>query len=278
MNIKGLIFLLLFFISYNSFSQIYIKVEGATGSYTGTINESIQEVKSRAIQDAKLDALIKAGISENMKIYSTLYRRTKNNQYDRSFTSESISELQGGVLEYTIINAPITVNENSFTCKVELNATVVKYETKSDYNYKAIVDGIKPSYTYDDQTVENKKNPKDGVAVTFSIKPTKDTYITIFAVGGDGKTAKLFPNEYNERAQSKIFDKEKTHDFGDDPKYFFNSKEKSLDYRLVIVMHKEERKFFNNDFNAEDMWNWILQIPRELRYVDVKHFTVYNNK
>ncbi|GIS07899.1 MAG: hypothetical protein CM15mP112_00110 [Flavobacteriales bacterium] len=33
---------------------------------------------------------------------------------------------------------------------------------------------------------------------------------------------------------------------------------------------------FHETLNIENMWKWIFEIPRELRYVTIENFTVYN--
>ena len=91
----------------------------------------------------------------------------------------------------------------------------------------------------------------------------------------------LFPDEghkeYANRDRNTIFNRDKEYKFGDDAGIWFNSEEKSTEYRLVIVMHKEERIFFET-LNIDNMWKWIFEIPRELRYITIENFTVYNKQ
>ena len=128
--------------------------------------------------------------------------------------------------------------------------------------------------------MQNEKNPEDGCAVRFNFTPTKDTYLTIFALWDD-EVYMLFPNEEEKktakRDRNTVFKKDKEYKFGNQPEIWFNSEKKSTGYRLVIVMHKEERTFFET-LNIDNMWKWIFEIPRELRYVTIKDFTVYNKQ
>ena len=91
----------------------------------------------------------------------------------------------------------------------------------------------------------------------------------------------LFPfkkeKELANRDRNTVFKEGEPYKFGNQPEIWFDSEKKSTGYRLVIVMHKEERMFFET-LNIDNMWKWIFEIPRELRYVTIKDFTVYNQQ
>jgi len=278
-NLFLLLFISLFYVS-NVSSQSSVKVI-AEDTYTGNKKQSIKEIESEAINHAKIKALSKAGIKEHVKTYSSLYRRTENNDYEKSLTSTFFSEKQGAVTSYSVIDKSHSyTHEGLPVCYIKINASVIKYETDADYNYKAIIDGLEPVYSYDNEYVKNERNPNDGCAVRFNFTPTKDTYLTIFTLW-DEEVYMLFPrkdeNKQVNTDDKTIFKKSKVYEFGEDPEIWFDSEDKSTGYRLLIVMHKEERIFHKN-LNAENMWEWIFEIPRELRYVVIEDFTVYNKQ
>ena len=187
--------------------------------------------------------------------------------------------LPGAVTSYSIIDKSHSYTvEGLPVCYVKINANVIKYESDADYNYKAIIEGLEAVYSYNDEYVLNEKNPEDGCAVRFNFTPTKDTYLTIFALW-DEEVYMLFPNEEEEinanRASNTIFMKDSIITFGDHPEIWVDSEDKSTGYRLVFVMHKEERTFFAT-LNIDNMWKWIFEIPRESRYVTIEDFTVHN--
>ena len=77
-----------------------------------------------------------------MLTYSSLYRRTENNDYEKSLTSTFFSEKQGAVTSYSIIDKSHSYTDEGLpVCYIKINANVIKYETDADYNYKAIIDG-----------------------------------------------------------------------------------------------------------------------------------------
>ena len=275
-----LIIIFLLFYSTIAFTQTSTQVN-VDYTYTGNKKQSIKEVEDEAINHAKIKALSRAGIKEHVKTYSSLYRRTENNDYEKSLTSTFFSEKQGAVTSYSIIDKSHSYTDEGLpVCYVKINANVIKYETDADYNYKARIKGLEPVYSYDNEHVKNVKNSKDGCAVSFNFKPTKDTYLTIFALWDD-EVYMLFPNveekKKAKRDRNTIFKKDKEYKFGNQPEIWFDSEKKSTGYRLVIVMHKEERTFFET-LNIDNMWKWIFEIPRELRYVTIKDFTVYNKQ
>jgi hypothetical protein len=274
-NYLIIIFLLLY--SSTAFTQTSTQVN-VDYTYTGNKKQSIKEVEDEAINHAKIKALSRAGISEHVKTYSSLYRKTDNNEYESSLTSSFFSEKQGAVTSYNIIDKSHSYTDEGLpVCYIKINANVIKYETDADYNYKAIIDGLEPVYTYDNEHVRNERNPEDGCAVRFNFSPTKDTYLTIFALW-DNEVYMVFPNE-DEKKQAyrdgkTIFKKNQVYRYGDNPEIWFNAEDKSTSYRLLFVMHKEERLFYKT-LNSENMWEWIFEIPRELRYVAIEDFTVY---
>jgi len=279
---RNLFLLSLFSIFYvsNVSSQSSVKVISEY-TYTGNKKQSIKEVEGEAINHAKIKALSKAGIKEHVKTYSSLYRRTENNEYESSLTSNFFSEKQGAVTNYSIIDKSHSYTDEGLpVCYVKISASVIKYETDADYNFKALIDGLSPVYSYDNEKVQNVKDPKDGCAVKFNFTPTKDTYFTIFALWND-EVYLLFPNNDEKKRANRddktIFKKSKVYEFGDDPGIWFDSEDESTSYRLVFVMHKEER-MFHKTLNGENMWEWIFEIPRELRYVTIEDFTVYNKQ
>ena len=276
---KNLLLLILFLISSFIHSQT-IQVF-AEYSYIGNEKQSTKEVESEALNHAKDKALSKAGINEVVKTYVSLYKRTENLDFNKSLTSNFLSEKQGAVTSYEIIEKNNTYTNELPTCYIKIKANVIKYATEIDYNYKAIISGLSQSYTYDNESVKNKKNPDDGSAVKFSFSPTKDTYLTIFTLWDD-EIYMLFPNEQEgiraNRDRNTIFKRDNIYDFGNDPEIWFDSPDKkNTGFRLIFVIHKESNKFYEK-LNIDNMWKWFHEMPRDIRNVIIKDFTVYNQK
>ena len=276
------LFLLLLSLFY--FNTVFCQTSKviAEYTYTGNKKQSIEEVEEEAINHAKVNALSKAGIKEHVKTYSSLYRRTENNEYTSSLTSNFFSEKQGAVTAYKIIAKSNSISEEGLPiCYVKIKASVIKYETDADYNYKYKIDGLSKVYSYNNEKVTNVKDPKDGCVVTFSVQTTQDTYLTIFLLWDNQKQVyKIFPDSLHAKRadidMNTIFKKHILYQFGDDPELWLDAEGESTDYSLLIVMHKEER-IFQGTLNKEKMWEWIFEIPRNLRYCEFEDFTVYKS-
>jgi len=261
------------------------------GECIGNKSQTIERIEKIALERAKRNALANAGIKEHVK--STSSRRTEtintsNSEkisFNKSFTSSFFSEMQGNVTEYEIIDYKSSHHEiNDLPIYyVKIRATVIEYENDPDYNFKAIVEGLEPSYSYDEEHTRDVKDPKDGCAVRFNFTNTKDSYLTVF-VTWDDSVGLVFPDntnyefKYTERNSAFKFNKKEKHFFGEHPDYWFNSADKkSTIYRLLFVFHKEERLFIE-DPNMDNMLEWIFEIPRDLRYIDIQGFTVHNKQ
>ena len=193
----------------------------AEGDYIGNKSQTTERIEKEAIEKAKRNALANAGIKEHIKSTST--RRTETNSssdsenisFNKSFTSSFSSEMQGAVTEYEIIDNKHSYNENGLPiCYVKIKATVIEYENDADYNFKAIVDGFEPSYSYDEDYTKDLKHPKHGHSVSFNCVITKDSYLTIFATWADS-VALLYPNDnedkFNSRNEGYKFKKKEKH-------------------------------------------------------------------
>ena len=142
-----LIIILLLFYSTIAFTQTLTQVS-VDYTYIGNKKQSIKEVEEDAINYAKIEALSRAGIKEHVKTYSSLYKRTEKNNYEKSLTSTFFSEKQGAVTSYSIIDKSHSYTDEGLPeYYVKINANVIKYETDADYNYKAIVDGLESVYS-----------------------------------------------------------------------------------------------------------------------------------
>jgi len=131
-----LIIIFLLFYSSIAFTQTSTQVI-VEDTYVGNKKQSIKEIEDEAINHLKIKALSRAGIKEHVKTYSSLYRRTENNHYEKSLTSSFFSEIQGAVTSYSIIESSHSYTDEGLPeYYIKINANVIKYETDADYNLK----------------------------------------------------------------------------------------------------------------------------------------------
>ncbi len=107
-----------------------IKMENIRGEAIGTEDETLKQIKEKAINNAKLEALRKAGISENINSYSNMFKYENTNKYEEMFTADIFSSINGEVILDQIVNEQKSItNEGLQKVTVLINCTVIKYET-----------------------------------------------------------------------------------------------------------------------------------------------------
>jgi len=242
------------------------KIKNITGVAYGNETQTMEQVKQQALNKAKTAALRKAGVSENINSYSSLFRSEINNTMEELFVSDVLSDINGVVKNIEIINEkPEFIQNNQIKYTITINCTVIKYKNSKDLSFSAWVDGIKPVY-------------KNGDGLSFTIKPTLDCYARIFIFTSESFI--LFPNNYE---KSYKLTKMTEHAFPDPSvvnSYELTIDNKKLDHetdRIVFVLLKEDLTYTGR-VNYKDITDWIMTIPPDKRFIKSFSFEVYRNK
>ena len=126
----------LLLISVFSFSQKKSsehKLKDIEGVAIGGKSQSQIQVVQSAINDAKVNALKKAGIEENINAYSEYYKNESENTFEELFTSDVLSNINGTVKNVEVVDKKMSFTpEGQMKCDIKINCTVVKYKTKKD--------------------------------------------------------------------------------------------------------------------------------------------------
>ncbi len=251
-------------IPLNLFAQSTIKVNNIKGIAYITGDISPNQAKNLALNDAKINALKKAGIEENIKSYELLFNTEENNEFSQLFTSEIQSEIQGAIQTYEVINeATIKKNEFELYLEITINALVIKYDTKPDVTFDANIENLKGVYN------NNEK-------LTFSIITTQDCYLTIFNIN-DKEATLMYPNKFEkiELLKNKI-----SYNFPlGKVDYYLETDLNSFETnRLIFVFTKSNIPFIkmNEDqiSTKEKIFNWIYSISPDQRKVEFYSFIV----
>jgi hypothetical protein len=262
-----LFFSLLFIISgllpQPLFSQKEISVT-ARGSYEAR-DLTIEEVRNKAIDEAKKNAMVQAGIAENVQVSDFLYTFEDDEKFKEIFQSFVSTETGADIMVEEVKEIKRDINEfGNILIEVEISAIVYKHEEKKDPALIIKVDGIKELYLEDDPLV-------------FSFNASKDGYLKIFNVT-DETAFILYP--YNDPAYSylkddpeRIFKKnEKIHfpiNQNMDGYYFgIDNEGKDKEYNLLIFVFTKENIPFMQDVKVNNIMKWIYQIPLEDRIVE----------
>lgn len=244
------------------------KIKGATGIAIGGATTSLMEVKQMAINNAKVEALKKAGIEEHINSYSDYFRSESNNKMEELFTSDVLSNIRGSVINIEEVSFDKGFTpEGQIKGTVVINCTVIKYKTPKDLTFDIWVDGIKPIY-------------KEGEGLEFDVKPTQDCYTRAFLFSSQdafifipngvessfkipAMTEQSFPtlNPHGEQKVSYELDA--------------GSKNKELN-RLVLVFLKQDIPY-TGEVAYKQITEWIMTIPPDERVIKSFSFDVYKD-
>lgn len=264
-NKLQILFIFYFFLNVG-YAQEIIEIRHSKGTAFISGNISPNQAKKNALNDAKMNALRAAGISETVRSFQTLYTNQKNKDYQQFFSNNIQSEMQGNILSYEIIGEQtIKKSEIELLVEVTINASVVKYETKPDINFDANISGIDAVYNNED-------------VLEFSIKTTQLSYLTIFCIT-DSEASVFFPNSFeteNKLLPTKVYD----FPFGDVEYALVIDTKKQEINRLLFVITKSYIPFIKMNENLitteESIFNWIYSIMPDQR--DVEYYNIIIKK
>lgn len=260
------VFLVLFFCSNIITAQEIIKITNSKGIAFISGDVSPNQAKKNALNDAKLNALRAAGISESVRSFQTLYENQTNKDYQQFFTNNVQSEMQGNILSYEIINEQtIQKSELELYVEITINASVVKYETLPDVNFDVDIEGIEAVY--------NNNDPLE-----FAIKTSQLSYLTIFNIT-DTEASVFFPNRV-ETANRLDPVKEYKFPLGQIEYGLYTDLQNQEINRFVFVFTKSYIPFIKMDeelvTTEASIFNWIYSIMPDQR--NVEYFNVIVKK
>lgn len=261
---KLLLFSFLFFLTLNLLAQKTVHLKGIKGQAFISGDISPNQAKQLAINDAKINALKAAGIGENINSYQLLFNSQEKNEYSQFFTSDIQSEIQGAVESFDIINqTTIRKSDIELYIEVTIDASVIKYDTKSDTNFDVFVDGIKGVYNNNDK-------------LTFGVKTSKPCYLTIFNIS-DTEATLMFPNNFE---KNNLFNPLKTYQFPiAQVDYILETEMKDKEVnRLIFVFTKTSVPFIkmNDDqlTTSDAIFSWIYNIMPDQRKVEYRSIVI----
>ena len=241
-------------------------ITGAKGQYTITGTVSEEEAKSKALAEAKLNALKMAGVSENISAYDMLFKSEVNSKYEEVFMSDKQTEIRGAVQHYTMNFTKGMDEFKNFVIEVVIDADVVLYKTSPDPALSVGINGIKAGY-------------QNGEKLTFTITPSMNCYITIFNIY-DKEASLTYPNAFEKQ---QYLEGRKSYTFPLNPQIDYplekTTKEPEKN-KLIFVFTKDLIPYvnFHGDeqlTNFEDVSAWLFSIPPDKRVSQYVSFVIY---
>jgi hypothetical protein len=263
---KKLFFLLFFFNPI--FSQETVEV-----AYKHLLNDNStynQEVQ-KALNLAKIEALRKGHISENIQSFEILSKSETNDQFDEKYNKEIILNINGKILDWEYIKQPsknYDEKDNNYYIEFTIKAKVMQYHSNPDPNFSARIEGIKHTYTSDKENIE------------FNVIPNIDCYLKIFYI--DSKQAQiLYPAENINKGKTYRFlkDKKLTEKSTRTIDYISPSTDKPIEQGKIILLFtkkqieftdvsKDEEGFFTVTEEGK-IYDWIMKLEPEDKYLSI---------
>ena len=256
------------FISSGVFAQKKIKVT-ATGKYEAR-DLTLEEVKNKAIDEAKRNAMVEAGISENVQVSDFLYTFEDDEKFKDIFQSFVSTETGADIIVEEVRETNRDINEfGNILVEVEIEAVIYKHKKERDPTFKFKVEGVREFY-YENDPLE------------FNFKPSQDGYLKIFNVTDDTAFI-LYPffdpesgHVYDEL--DKLFGKNEKINFPISKvleyKFEIDRKNKDKEYNLLIFVFTKEDIPFMDEVYVENIMKWMYDIPLDERTVEQFGFVV----
>lgn len=254
MQIK-LFFIFIFIIAFKfSFAQKEIQLKNIKGSYALSDNITPEQAITKATDNAKKQALIQAGIPENVVSTDILLTSENKGKVKEYFQSLNFNEVYGNVVlnSKPIVSKKLDEFQN-VVYEVSVDVTVYKYDKLGD-----------PSFTFDVKGFQ--KYYKNNDKLNLEIKPNKNGYIRIFLIDEEELCTQIYPNLYE---KDKIMNENET---------FIFPSIKGIDYALETNKEKEsnflfivflKQKITPPSFkNANELLKWIYTTPPTERKVE----------
>lgn len=218
----------------------------ATGCWE-IANITPEAARSKAIEDAKNNALQNAGISEFFAVMNTSSVSDSLNH----FVSSSSSEFSGEITNFKIVKEQILTEEKHLFYTVDIDAVIRIRENKRDLEFDAYIEGIK-EVPY-----------QDGENFSFSIRPTKTCYVRVFWFDEAGKGNIVYPNPA-EPSQQLCFNEHNFFPITQDYKIRKETQEPIESISVIFILTKKDVPY-TRKMTLEDFHQWVLSVPSDQR-------------
>lgn len=253
-------------LSFQVEAQEVKRIKGAKGEYMITGGVSEEEAKSKALAEAKVNALKMAGVSESIKSYDMLYKGEVGAKYEEVYMSDKQAEIRGAIKDYTVTYVKGMDEYSNFKIQATIDATVILYKNSPDPAFSAFIDGIKKGY-------------QTGEKLTYKIIPSQNCYLYIFNIYSKNATL-TFPNAYEKQ---QMLEAEKIYTF---------PLNKNIEYplerttpepeqnKLLFVFTKDPIPYVkisgeDQSTKFEDVSSWLFSIPPDRRINQYIQFVIY---
>lgn len=234
-----------------------ISLESIHGMSVGSESETLATIRQRAVNEAKVAALQKAGIQEQIQSYSSYFQSESREDFEELFSSGIFTNIRGAVKDVRVVKTRKKFTDEGLPrIEVWIDCKVMKYHTKKDMAFIMEVEGVHSFYQHHDP-------------LEFTVKPHKKGYLRAFVFTAQD-AFQIFPNDYESSFQMSAGS---SYQFPRNSRLILETQKKSEMHRLVLVYLKENLPYVDG-VTYKDILDWIFTIPPDQRTIKTFTFTV----
>jgi len=255
-------------VSHNGFTQKKIKVtsEGISLSTDLTPKQALKE----AIQEAKINALIEAGVSEHVGALRIMIQSETTNKLNQNFSEVISSDISADIVVDSIYPEQKEFHDEFgyMKVKVKIDATVYKYLDKRDPTFFYRVGNLKDIYFANE-------------SISFTFTPSRSGYLKIFALN-ESESLLVYPYKhpfanYLSDDANRFFNAGETVSFplhdAYKPGYSIELKQGKLsESSILLFVFTKDNFTWVEEVTPQKIYNRIANIPPGKRAV--KHFPI----
>jgi hypothetical protein len=260
------------------FSQKIVPIKNVKGEYIlpPKSDLSMKIAYEKACNEAKLEALRKAGVAENITSSDVLTSNQKGENFKQELNSILSVELNGAVLNDSIVSESSVIDPAGNTkIQVYLNVEVIKYESVPDPSFDFKVEGLKEYY-------ENEN------LMRFTFNPYSNGYLKIFNIN-DAENYVIYPYQDKDNAvlndslnhlfranKSEVFPVNKNLGNNKEGEGYTLSTNLNREKNFLIFVYTKENIPFMLNPTYKNIISWIYRITPERRRVRFYDFVIVN--
>lgn len=229
------------------------RVRNVTGRCEITRDLSLSQAEQKALEDAKLNAMRKAGVSERLWSVTGLINEDDGSEFSQVLSRMTTLEVNGLITVKEVNYSEETIDGRRYAVAT-IDADVKIVDTEVDLTFQMEVDGLKNVYG-------------NGEAMSFKVCIYgHDAYLTIFWFGDNGGSL-IYPSEFDSRMQFRK-NAEYTFPLNQGIEYVMEKLDKSHKMEtinFIAVATKRDIPFLEKDITFDSVLKWLYSIPADER-------------
>ena len=262
-NIKPFFYFLVVFLSFqNSYSQKIIQIDKIEGCQVLYPNMTIEEAQTKAVVQAKLNALQESGISEQISS-SQVYEVEKGLRvHEDKFYESTTSDVKGEIVKFNLLRYSQSVGSTGeiLIC-AQVKIDILRNDTPQKTN-NIELSGINDRY-------------KKGDAIELELKSSSDLYYWVFWIDSDDLYHLIYPMS---NYQSNKIKKNQEVKLPNSQDYKWNADTNKVEeINSILVVYSKENCLVSDNIQDFNSWsNWYQKLEYESRNKIIKPFKIYN--